>query len=138
MQQLALFARYDESYSGEVDYSEFVQKVMESDFKGVSNASKKALNTLVSSTFMNNDSGSSALEGDDDSDLDENELDTFRRAEVGRLFSMVDRDGSGLIDEFEFSQLLENLGRKLPHEDIHEGFSRLDTDSSGHIDFEEF
>lgn len=138
MQQLALFARYDESYSGEVDYSEFVHKVMESDFKGVSNASKKALNTLVSSTFLNEDSGAPALEGDDDSDLDENELDVFRRAEVGKLFNMVDRDGSGLIDECEFSQLLENLGRQLPKEDIHEGFARLDTDSSGHIDFEEF
>jgi len=121
-----------------VDYHEFVQKVMESDFKGVSNASKKALNTLVSSTFLNDDGGASALEGDDDSDLDENELDTFRRAEVGRLFSLVDRDGSGLIDEFEFSQLLESLGRHLPPEDIHEGFVKLDTDSSGQIDFEEF
>lgn len=139
MQQLALFARYDESHSGEVDYHEFVQKVMESDFKGVSNASKKVLNTLVSSAFANEDSnGVSALEGDDDSDLDENELETFRRAEVSKLFSMVDRDGSGLIDRFEFCQLLENLGRKLPQEDIHKGFAKLDTDASGHIDFEEF
>lgn len=138
MQQLALFARYDESYSGEVDYSEFVHKVMESDFKGVSNASKKALNTLVSSTFLNEDSGASALEGDDDSDLDENELDTFRRAEVGKLFNMVDSDGSGLIDECEFRQLISILHFNIPQEDIREGFARLDTDSSGHIDFEEF
>jgi Ca2+-binding EF-hand superfamily protein len=140
MQQLALFARYDESYSGEVDYHEFVQKVMESDFKGVSNASKKALNTLVSSTFLNEDGGggASALEGDDDSDFDENELETFRRAEVRKLFGMVDGDGSGLIDKFEFRQLLEDLGRNLPPDYIDECFARLDTDSSGHIDFEEF
>jgi Ca2+-binding EF-hand superfamily protein len=138
MQQLALFARYDESYSGEVDYHHFVQKVMESDFKALSNASKKALSTLVSSTFFNEDSGGASTFEDDDSDLDENELETFRRAEVRKLFSMVDRDGSGLIDEFEFSQLLENLGRSLPQDDIHECFARLDTDSSGNIDFEEF
>jgi Ca2+-binding EF-hand superfamily protein len=138
MQQLALFARYDESYSGEVDYHHFVQKVMESDFKALFNASKKALSTLVSSTFFNEDSGGASTFEDDDSDLDENELETFRRAEVRKLFSMVDRDGSGLIDEFEFSQLLENLGRSLPQDDIHECFARLDTDSSGNIDFEEF
>jgi len=143
MQQLALFARYDESCSGEVDYHEFVEKVMESDFNCVSNASKKALNTLVSSTFLNEEAGtggpSSALEGDDDSDLDENELETFRRAEVRRLFNIVDRDASGLIDKEEMSQLLENLLKKqLPQEDINAGFAKVDTDSSGHICFEEF
>lgn len=139
MQQLALFARYDESCSGEVDYSEFVEKVMESDFKGVSNASKKALNTLVSSTFLHQtDSGPSTLEGDDDSDFDEHELETFRRAEVKRLFNIVDRDSSGQIDKTEMNQLLENLNQNLTQEEIDEGFATLDTDSSGHIDFEEF
>ena len=78
LQQLALFARYDESCSGEVDYSEFVEKVMESDFKGVSSGSKKALSKLVSSTFMNQQGGE-PLEGDDDSDLDEEELVSYAR-----------------------------------------------------------
>ena len=58
--------RYDESCSGEVDYSEFVQKVMESDFKGVSSTSQKALSTLVSSTFLHQTDGQ-CLEGEDDS-----------------------------------------------------------------------
>ena len=141
MQQLALFARYDESCSGEVDYHEFVEKVMESDFKGVSNESKKALNTLVSSTFLNetDNNGPSTLDGDDDSDLDENELETFRRAEVRRLFNIVDRDSSGHIDKDEMTQLLENLlNKKIPQEDIDVGFAKVDTDSSGQISFEEF
>ena len=77
IQQLALFARYDESCSGEVDYSNFVQKVMESDFKGVSSVSKNALSALVSSAFLHQQAGTS-LEGDDDSDLDDEELDNFR------------------------------------------------------------
>ena len=136
LQQLALFARYDESCSGEVDYSEFVEKVMESDFKGVSSGSKKALNALVTSTFQNQQG--QALEGDDDSDCDEDELETFRRVEVHKLFDLVDADGSGLIDKSEMSCLLTNLGKDLAQEEIDEGFAKLDKDSSGMIDFDEF
>lgn len=135
LQQLALFARYDESCSGEVDYSEFVEKVMESDFKGVSSGSKKALSALVSSTFLHQQGGP-ALEGEDDSDLDEDELDEFRRAEVRKLFEMVDKDRSGLIDKAEMSYLLDSLGISV--EELDEGFAKLDSDSSGTIDFEEF
>ncbi|KAL7530305.1 hypothetical protein ACHAXR_003413 [Thalassiosira sp. AJA248-18] len=138
LQQLALFARYDESCSGEVDYSEFVEKVMESDFKGVSSGSKKALSTLVSSTFLHQQQGGQTLEGDDDSDLDEEELDTFRRAEVHKLFEMVDEDGSGLIDQVEMAHLLSSLGKSLTRKEMDEGFASLDRDSSGSIDFEEF
>jgi calmodulin len=137
LQQLALFARYDESCSGEVDYSNFVQKVMETDFKGVSGVSKKALGALVSSTFSHKQGGPS-LEGDDDSDLDEEELESFRRTEVQKLFDVVDDDGSGLIDKEEMSQLLASLGKSFPQEEIDKGFAKLDKDSSGQIDFDEF
>lgn len=131
------FVRYDESCSGEVDYSEFVEKVMENDFKGVSLANQKALSTLVSSTFLHQDGGH-ALEGDDDSDIDEEEIETFRRAEVKKLFGIVDNDGSNYIDRSEMATLLNNLGKSLSEEEIDEGFVKLDTDSSGQIDFEEF
>ena len=57
MQHLALFSRYDESCSGEADYSKFVERVMESDFKGVSSGSRKALHALVLSTFLQQKSG---------------------------------------------------------------------------------
>jgi len=137
LQQLALFSRYDESCSGEVDYSEFVEKVMESDFKGVSGTSQKALRTLVSSTFLKQDSGN-CLEGDDDSDDDEQELESFRRTEVMRLFGIVDSDKSGFIDQEEMLELLSGLGKSLTKDEIEEGFSKLDTDGSGKIDFEEF
>lgn len=137
LQQLALFARYDESCSGEVDYSNFVQKVMETDFKGVSGVSKKALGALVSSTFSHQQGGPS-LDGDDDSDLDEEELELFRRTEVQKLFDVVDDDGSGLIDKEEMVRLLSSLGKMIPQDEIDEGFAKLDKDSSGHIDFDEF
>ena len=141
LQQLALFARYDESCSGEVDYSEFVEKVMESDFKGVSSGKKKALSALVSSAFLQQQQGGHGgpLEGDgSDSDIDEEELETFRHAEVQNLFNTVDKDGSGLIDRGEMANLLQSLGKSLPQEEIDEGFAKLDKDSSGLIDFEEF
>lgn len=137
LQQLALFARYDESCSGEVDYSNFVQKVMETDFKGVSGVSKKALGALVSSTFSHQQGGTS-LDGDDDSDIDEEELELFRRTEVQKLYDVIDDDGSGLIDKEEMICLLNSLGKMIPQDEIDRGFARLDKDSSGHIDFDEF
>lgn len=130
-------SRYDESCSGEVDYSEFVEKLMENDFKGVSGTSQKALRTLVSSTFLNQDTGN-CLEGDDDSDVDEEELETFRRTEVKRLFDIVDNDKSSFVDKDEMVDLLHGLGKTLSLDQIDEGFAKLDTDSSGKIDFEEF
>jgi len=138
LQQLALFARYDESCSGEVDYSEFVERVMESDFKGVSSGSRRALTALVSSAFLGQGGGQNALELDDDSDLDEEELENFRRVEVRTLFDMVDEDGSGLIDRAEMARLLQSLGKSPPEEEVNEGFARLDHDASGSIDFDEF
>jgi hypothetical protein len=110
---------------------------MESDFKGVSSVSKNALSALVSSAFLHQQAGTS-LEGDDDSDLDDEELDNFRRAEVQKLFDVVDKDGSGLIDNEEMTHLLGGLGKTLPKEEIDLGFAKLDVDSSGHIDFNEF
>lgn len=137
LQQLALFARYDESCSGEVDYREFIEKVMESDFKGVSSGSKKTLGALVSSTFGKPQSGQS-LEGDDDSDVDEEELETFRNAETRKLFDIVDEDGSGVIDRIEMTHLLSSLGKSLSTQEVDDGFAKLDKDSSGTIDFDEF
>mmetsp|Transcript_9063 Transcript_9063/g.19427 ORF Transcript_9063/g.19427 Transcript_9063/m.19427 type:complete len:352 (+) Transcript_9063:115-1170(+) len=140
LQLLALFARYDDSCKGEVDYNEFVEKVMESDFKKIVPSQKKSLNMLVSSAF-GEDTGAETkiLDGDEDSDMDEEELDAFRREEVRKLFDLIDRDDSGCIDRSEVGALLKALGRSdITEEEIEEGFLRLDTDKSGRIEFEEF
>ena len=108
---------------------------MEKDFKHSSSANQKALNTLVSSAFLHQDGPS--LE-DDDSDIDEEELEQFRHAEVKNLFNMVDSDGSGVIDRYEMRELLSKLGKTLSDDVINEGFNNIDIDSSGHIDFDEF
>ena len=50
VQLLALFARYDDSCTGEVDYNEFVEKVMESDFKKIVPSQKQSLNPPTTHT----------------------------------------------------------------------------------------
>ena len=87
--------RYDESCTGEVDYAEFVEKVMESDFKGVAESSiGKKLNGMVSSAFSgnSNEKGYFHNDDDDDSDCDEEEREMFTRSEVKKMFDMVDTD----------------------------------------------
>jgi Ca2+-binding EF-hand superfamily protein len=143
IQLLALFARYDDSCTGEVDYNEFVEKVMESDFKKIVPSQKNSLNKLVSSAFGSNgigaDGGEQILADDEDSDMDEEELEEFRRTEVRKLFDLIDRDDSQSIERSEVGMLLKALGRSDVNQSaIEAGFQRLDTDNSGRIEWEEF
>jgi len=133
--------RYDENCSGEVDYSSFVEKVMESDFKGHVNAAHgKSLSKMLSSSFDRRPGRIDSMTAfeDDDSDMDEEEREMFRRTEVEKLFKLVDDDQSGAIDKREVEILLKKLNAEFSEEDIGAGFSKLDTDSSGRIEFEEF
>lgn len=140
IQQLALFSRYDESCTGEVDYAEFIEKVMESDFKGVvETAHGKHLNSMVASAFALDRAGrQDEADIDDDSDCDDEEREMFTRSEVKKLFEMVDKDKSGYISVDELSHMLSRLGRELSKEQFENGFKMVDTDNSGQIDFEEF
>ena len=106
VQQLALFARYDSSCGGEVDYTEFVSNLMESDFKGVmSTAQGGKFLTRVQKTFSNVEEVNEAmLNGgvDDDegynSELDQEEMTRMNKIEVQRIFTALDADKSGEID----------------------------------------
>jgi len=141
LQQLALFARYDESCAGEIDYNDFVEKVMESDFKIVkqSSAAKKNLDNMISSTFTRSSLwGATDGEEEEESDSDEGEIEIFRRREVKKMFDGVDTDGSEYIDKTEMSDLLRRLGKDFSREQENEGFFAIDTDCSGHIEFSEF
>jgi len=139
IQQLALFARYDESCTGEVDYNDFVEKVMESDFNVIHTSLKKNLDDMISSTFSSSDRVcNSVFIDEDDSDIDEDELDEYRRREVKKLFVLVDKDGSGYIDRSEVESLLSHLGRDVDKSAIDLGFDKIDSDKSNTIDFNEF
>lgn len=136
--------RYDESCTGEVDYNDFVEKVMESDFKVVHKAAmKKNLDTMISSAFSpnekayNNHSGCNNID-DEMSETEEDEREQFRRREVKKMFDLVDKDSSGYIDRKELQTLMKSLNKNFSSAEITEGFARVDTDLSGRIEFNEF
>ncbi len=144
IQQLGLFARYDTSCTGDVDYTEFVNKLMESDFKGVaSSAHGGRLFNMVARTFSQAQDSIEECKDveqdeDDDSDLDEDERDKFRRMEVIKIFQMIDSDNSGNLDRRELELLMLALGKNVSQAVLDEGWARIDTDQSGLIEFEEF
>mmetsp|Transcript_107825 Transcript_107825/g.313830 ORF Transcript_107825/g.313830 Transcript_107825/m.313830 type:complete len:321 (+) Transcript_107825:222-1184(+) len=125
LQILALFARYDVSYTGEVDYHEFVDKLMEWDYgSGHMGAHGNKLNKMVSRVF-----GSGAKQSFDDeydSDMDQEELEHFRNLEIKKIFDMIDKDKSGFIDAGELEILMLALGRKPTPEVIEDGISKID------------
>jgi Ca2+-binding EF-hand superfamily protein len=145
MQQLGLFARYDGSCSGEVDYTEFVNKLMESDFKGVaSTAHGGRLHNMVR-TFTATESdllhGEAEAQGageEEDSDVDDDERERFRRAEVMNVFRMLDKNSSNTLDKGEVELLMRALGKNYTKKQLNDGWERVDTDRSGVIDFDEF
>ena len=136
--------RYDESCTGEVDYNDFVENVMESDFKVVHKAAmKKNLENMISSTFSSNDlmhfqDGRVTFDDEQSESAEEEEREQFRRREVKKLFDLVDKDGSGYIDRKELETLLKSINKKFSREEISNGFARIDTDLSGRIEFNEF
>ena len=55
-----------------------------------------------------------------------------------RMFSQIDTDGSGLLDEGEMKVLFKNLGLELTQEQEDFIMKEIDEDGSGEIDFDEF
>lgn len=53
-------------------------------------------------------------------------------------FERVDADGSGYIDEAEFSQLVKSLGANLSEEKIAVAFLAIDVNGNRRIEFGEF
>jgi Ca2+-binding EF-hand superfamily protein len=53
-------------------------------------------------------------------------------------FERVDQDNNGLIDQPEFSALLDALGLGFTEAQVRAAFVSIDLDSSGHIELEEF
>jgi len=53
-------------------------------------------------------------------------------------FEGVDRDANGIIDESEFSVLLDALGVGYGDAQVHAAFTDIDKDGNGQIDLEEF
>lgn len=58
--------------------------------------------------------------------------------ELRQTFDQFDRDGNGVIDFGEFSELLNALGSEMEEEERRIGFDIIDVDRGGTIDFGEF
>lgn len=101
LQNLALFARYDEEYSGEIDYMNFISTAMfyaavEPDFGQVSNALvEDVLNIGVSSK------------------VDEEKARRLQLASVKKVFNKVDKSGSGSLDKNDFELFMMALSFNL-------------------------
>lgn len=55
-----------------------------------------------------------------------------------RMFSLMDRDGSGMISRDELKELLHSQGYHPSESELDTMVRELDADNSGEIDFEEF
>jgi Ca2+-binding EF-hand superfamily protein len=59
-------------------------------------------------------------------------------AELVRLFSRFDTDGSGFIDEVEFGRILDSLGYDDSNEVRSLEFAAIDDDDDGRVAFRDF
>jgi Ca2+-binding EF-hand superfamily protein len=59
-------------------------------------------------------------------------------AELRREFALVDRNRDGLIDYFEFKDLLDGLEAQMTEHEMHRGLAEVDANRDGFIDCEEF
>ncbi len=67
------------------------------------------------------------------SDLSQEEI-----TEIKDHFDFFDKDGSGLIDIGEFTQLLKILAPDASQDNAIRGFETIDVDHNEQIDFDEF
>ena len=65
-------------------------------------------------------------------------LDKKTVQNLHKLFSGVDLDGSGDLNQTETTSLLKKLGMFTTEEDAHRIYREMDQDRSGDVDFEEF
>jgi calmodulin len=59
-------------------------------------------------------------------------------SDLKAAFDKFDKDGSGFIDEAEFSALVKSLGVQLSPEKVGVAFLAIDVNGNGRIEFGEF
>lgn len=147
VQVTALFARYDADQCGEVNYQTFVAHLMEVDFYDLAKGEEgQHIRDLAAVEFM--DRHDSIEEIEDVLRQRRSTLHDYRSGrlkmekqkveEARKIFSMIDRDGSGQINKDELGLLLLTLGRTVTEEQLEAGMQRLDLDDNQVISFDEF
>jgi len=136
VQLMALFARYDTNRTGFVDYSGFVNRLMEGDFAGLTSGyTGRKLSMMIHKKFMQDKPEDARVEPPEDAAPEDAEK---KRSEALRVFNLIDRDQSGSINTSEMALLLTALGKNLTQQQLEAGMQTLDCDQSGEVDFDEF
>ena len=141
-QILALFARYDTQLIGTVDYMKIYKTCMEKnddlppiipDVSHLGDITGSRPTTAPGECEGSMVSTVSATTGYTD-----DELLTLQKAEVKRIFSMLDRVGTGSIDSTDFELLLLALNINLSPLEVSSTKNELVDSTSGRIEFETF
>jgi len=123
-QVLALFGTYDSDRDGGLSYYEFIDKVLESDWKDKGEREKVILAVQLDEEDIQMKSM-----------LRPEELSEMR---CRKLFSHFDVNGSGEIDMRELGQLVKGMGLRMQQEQINNAMVDLDQNNNGSISFDEF
>jgi len=135
---MALFSRYDKTADGYIDFTEFVNKLMEEDFRGVTSGfvGEKLLKMVENTNLTESEEvrRRGVLKN-----VQKNEhLFKDLREEVYRVFSKIDTDDSGYINFDEYVMLTIALGKEMSDDELMKAFNSLDLDGDGGVDREEF
>jgi len=129
-QLLAFFGRYDEDLEGEISYLTFINALL--DEGSMYKETKKAVASKINALFEEEDPDAEPKE-----QLSEEEKQQ-QKPMVEKMFNDLDMDASGLLDQEEVRQLVQDLGVELDDDQFAVVMSKLDGDGSGEVDFEEF
>lgn len=130
LQNLALFGRYDNDCSGEIDYMGFISTAMfyaavEPDFGQHNNAMKITKSADVDIS--------------DAPDLEALELKKMQQVELRNMFNKVDRTRSGTLNKDDFELLLMAMGHNLSLSEVTACLNDMGVDStSGTVSFNLF
>lgn len=144
-QILALFARYDTALVGTVDYMRIYKTCMEKnddlppiipDVSHLGDLSGSRPTTAPGSGSVEGDGSTSALSAT--TGYTDDELLTLQKAEVKRIFSMLDKVGANSIDPEELELLLLALNINLAPNEMAAVKADLIGVTNGRVDFEDF
>lgn len=126
MQNLALFARYDTKFSGEIDYMYFIQNAMfypavEPDF-GEPPQTPATVITDVK----------------DAPDIASEEVLKMQKDVLKEIYDKVDREKRNALDEKSFQLLLKTIGFHLTKHELEHCYTDMGIEKNGTVPFETF
>lgn len=129
LQNTALFGRYDPSYTGDINYMDFITVAMfypavEPDFGQHRNTAP---------------AGESGAELTEAPELEYNEVRELQEAELRSMWNKVDRGNTGKLNRDDFELMLMALGHHLTADEIDACFQDIGVNpSNGTLEFELF